>query len=299
MTPNENTSGPLQDPKTEYPQPPQPTQQQPIPGHESEMQPKVDHGEHSYKGSGKLTGRKAVITGADSGIGRAVAIAFAREGADVLIAYLNEHDDAKETAKWVEQAGRKAVLMAGDIQDENHCKAIINRAVQELGGIDILVNNAAYQMTHKSIQEISAEELDRTYRTNIFAMFYLCKAAEPHLKPGSTVVNTTSINAYKPSPELLAYASTKGAIQNFTAGLGQLWAEKGIRVNCVAPGPIWTPLIPSTMPKEKVENFGKDVPLKRAGQPAELAPAYVLLASDDSSYMTSSTVQVTGGTPTI
>lgn len=299
MTPNENTSGPLQDPKTEYPQPPQPTQQQPTPGHESEMQPKVDHGEHSYKGSGKLTGRKAVITGADSGIGRAVAIAFAREGADVLIAYLNEHDDAKETAKWVEQAGRKAVLMAGDIQDENHCKAIINRAVQELGGIDILVNNAAYQMTHKSIQEISAEELDRTYRTNIFAMFYLCKAAEPHLKPGSTVVNTTSINAYKPSPELLAYASTKGAIQNFTAGLGQLWAEKGIRVNCVAPGPIWTPLIPSTMPKEKVENFGKDVPLKRAGQPAELAPAYVLLASDDSSYMTSSTVQVTGGTPTI
>ena len=292
MTPTENTGSNLQDPKTEYPQ-------QPTPGHESEMQPKVDHGEQSYKGSGKLTGRKAVITGADSGIGRAVAIAFAREGADVLIAYLNEHDDAKETAKWVEQAGRKAVLVPGDIQDENHCKDIINRAVQELGGIDILVNNAAFQMTHQSIQEISAEELDRTYRTNIFAMFYLCKAAEPHMKPGSTVVNTTSINAYKPSPQLLAYASTKGAIQNFTAGLGQLWAEKGIRVNCVAPGPIWTPLIPSTMPEEKVKNFGKDVPLKRAGQPAELAPAYVLLASDDSSYMTSSTVQVTGGTPTI
>jgi len=263
------------------------------------MQPKVDHGEQSYKGCGKLTGRRAVITGADSGIGRAVAIAFAREGADVLIAYLNEHDDAKETAKWVEQAGRKAVLVPGDIQDENHCKEIINRAVKELGGIDILVNNAAFQMTHESIQEISAEELDRTYRTNIFAMFYLCKAAEPHLKPGSTVVNTTSINAYKPSPTLLAYASTKGAIQNFTAGLGQLWAEKGIRVNCVAPGPIWTPLIPSTMPEEKVKSFGKDVPLKRAGQPAELAPAYVLLASDESSYMTSSTIQVTGGTPTI
>jgi len=299
MIPTENTGGNLQDPKTEYPQPPQPPQQQPTPGHEGEMQPKVDHGEQSYKGCGKLTGRRAVITGADSGIGRAVAIAFAREGADVLIAYLNEHDDAKETAKWVEQAGRKAVLVPGDIQDENHCKEIINRAVKELGGIDILVNNAAFQMTHESIQEISAEELDRTYRTNIFAMFYLCKAAEPHMKPGSTVVNTTSINAYKPSPTLLAYASTKGAIQNFTAGLGQLWAEKGIRVNCVAPGPIWTPLIPSTMPEEKVKSFGKDVPLKRAGQPAELAPAYVLLASDESSYMTSSTIQVTGGTPTI
>src|SRR4051794_17831499 len=299
MTPTENTGGNMQDPKAKYPQPPQPEQQQPTPGYEGEMKPKVDHGENSYKGCGKLTGRKAVITGADSGIGRAVAIAFAREGADVLIAYLDEHEDAKETAKWVEQAGRKAVLVPGDIQDEAHCKEIINRAVQELGGIDILVNNAAFQMTHESIQDISAEELDRTYRTNIFAMFYLCKAAEPHLKPGSTVVNTTSINAYKPSPTLLAYASTKGAIQNFTAGLGQLWAEKGIRVNCVAPGPIWTPLIPSTMPAEKVKNFGQDVPLKRAGQPAELAPIYVLLASQDSSYMTSSTVQVTGGTPTI
>ncbi len=300
MTPTENTGGNVQDPKSKYPQPPQSEQQQqPTPGTETEMTPKVDHGENSYKGCGKLTGRKAVITGGDSGIGRAVAIAFAREGADVLIAYLNEHEDAKETAKWIEQAGRKAVVVPGDIQEEAHCKEIINRAVQELGGIDILVNNAAFQMTHESIQEISAEELDRTFRTNIFAMFHLCKAAEPHMKPGSTVINTTSINAYKPSPTLLAYASTKGAIQNFTAGLGQLWAEKGIRVNCVAPGPIWTPLIPSTMPEEKVKNFGKDVPLKRAGQPAELAPAYVLLASDDSSYMTSSTVQVTGGTPSI
>lgn len=295
----ENTGKNMENPLTEYPQPPQPPQQQPAPGYESQMQPGVDHGENSYKGSGKLTGRKAVITGGDSGIGRAVAIAFAREGADVLIAYLNEHEDANETAKWVEKAGTKAVLVPGDIQDENHCKEIINRALQELGGIDILVNNAAFQMSHESLQELSAEELDRTYRTNIFAMFYLCKAAEPHFKPGSTVVNTTSINAYKPSPNLLAYASTKGAIQNFTAGLGQLWAEKGIRVNCVAPGPIWTPLIPSTMPEEKVKNFGQDVPLKRAGQPAELAPAYVLLASNDSSYMTSSTIQVTGGTPTI
>lgn len=270
-----------------------------MPGTEAEMQPKADHGETSYKGSGKLTGRKAVITGGDSGIGRAVAIAFAREGADVLISYLNEDQDAKETARYVEEAGRKAVLVPGDISDEAHCQQIIQQAVDELGGIDILVNNAAFQMAHESIQEITSEELDRTFRTNIYAMFYLCKAAEQHMKPGSTVVNTTSVNAYKPSPMLLAYAATKGAIQNFTANLGQVWAEKGIRVNCVAPGPIWTPLIPSTMPQEKVQSFGQDVPLKRAGQPAELAPIYVLLASDDSSYMTGSTVQVTGGTPTI
>jgi len=296
---NDTQTTTLKDPREKYEQPPQPKQQQPMPGKESEMNPKVDHGEESYKGSGKLTGRKAIITGSDSGIGRAVAIAFAREGADVLIAYLNEDEDAKETAKWVEQAGRKAVLVAGDIQDEAHCKEIVERAVKEFGGLDILVNNAAFQATHESLQDISSEELDKTFRTNIMAMFYLCKAAEPHLKPGSTVINTTSINAYKPSPGLLAYATTKGAIQNFTAGLGQLWAEKGIRVNCVAPGPIWTPLIPSTMPPEKVEKFGKDVPLKRAGQPAELAPAYVLLASDGSSYMTSSTIQVTGGSPTI
>lgn len=289
----------MENPAEQYPKPPYPNQKQEVPGTESEMTPQADHGETSYKGCGKLTGRKAVITGGDSGIGRAVAIAFAREGADVLVSYLNEHEDAKETARWIEQAGKKAVLVPGDIQDEAHCKAIIDRAVQELGGIDILVNNAAYQMSHESLQELTAEELDRTYRTNIFAMFYLCKAAEPHMQPGSTVINTTSINAYKPSPNLLAYASTKGAIQNFTAGLGQLWAEKGIRVNCVAPGPIWTPLIPATMPSEKVKNFGKDVPLGRAGQPAELAGAYVLLASQDSSYMTSSTIQVTGGTPSI
>lgn len=289
----------MQNPVEQYDKPPFPKQEQDIPGAEKEMTPKADHGEESYKGSGKLAGRKAVITGGDSGIGRAVAIAFAREGADVLISYLNEDEDAKETAKWVEQAGRKAVLVPGDIQDEEHCKQIINRAVQELGGIDVLVNNAAFQMSHESLQEITSEELDRTFRTNVYAMYYLCKAAEPHLKPGSTVVNTTSVNAYKPSPGLLAYAPTKGAIQNFTSALGQLWAEKGIRVNCVAPGPIWTPLIPSTMPEEKVKNFGKDVPLKRAGQPAELAPAFVLLASQDSSYMTSSTIQVTGGTPTI
>lgn len=296
---SETESAKMQNPLDQYPKPPYSNQKQDVPGTEGEMNPKADHGEKSYKGSGKLTGRKAIITGGDSGIGRAVAIAFAREGADVLISYLNEHEDAKETAKYVQEAGRKAVLVAGDIQDEEHCKSIVDKALKEFGGVDILVNNAAYQMSHESLQDITSDELDRTFRTNIYAMYYLCKAAEPHLKPGSTVVNTTSVNAYKPSPGLLAYAPTKGAIQNFTSALGQLWAEKGIRVNCVAPGPIWTPLIPSTMPPEKVKTFGQDVPLKRAGQPAELAPAYVLLASQDSSYMTGSTIQVTGGSPTI
>ena len=294
-----NSTAEMENPLEQYPKPPYDAKQQRPPGVEKELQPIADHGETSYKGSGKLQGRKAIITGGDSGIGRAVAIAFAREGADVVISYLNEDEDATETAKYVEKAGKKAVLIAGDISDEEHCKKIIDRAIDELGEIDILVNNAAYQMTHPSLQDITAEELDHTFKTNIYAMFYLCKAAEPHLKPGSTVVNTTSVNAYKPSPGLLAYATTKGAIQNFTAGLAQLWAEKGIRVYCVAPGPIWTPLIPSTMPPEKVKNFGQDTPLKRAGQPAELAPIYVLLASQDSSYMTGSTVQVTGGTPTI
>ena len=289
----------MTDPVKQYPQPPYPEQHQEVPGSDEKMNPKADHGETSYKGSGKMLGRKAVITGGDSGIGRAVAIAFAREGADVLISYLDEHDDAKETATFVEEAGRKVVLVPGDISNEEHCKTIIKKAVDELGGIDVLVNNAAFQMSHDSLQELTSEELEHTFRTNIFSMFYLCKAAEPHLKPGSTIVNTTSVNAYKPNPTLVAYASTKGAIQNFTASLAGLWAEKGIRVNCVAPGPIWTPLIPSTFPPEEVSKFGQNTPMKRAGQPAELAAAFVLLASQDSSYMSGSTVQVTGGTPTI
>ncbi|GAB3504434.1 SDR family oxidoreductase [Spirosoma knui] len=289
----------LQDPLTKYPQPPYSDQKQSTPGTEKSMQPTADHGETSYQGSGKLTGRKALITGGDSGIGRAVAIAFAREGADVLISYLNEDEDARETARYVEEAGRKALLVPGDISEESHCQQLIQRAVDELGGLDILVNNAAFQMSRESLQEVPSEEWDHTFRTNIYAMYYLCKAAEQHLKPGSTIVNTTSVNAYKPNPGLLAYAATKAAIQNFTANLAQVWAEKGIRVNCVAPGPVWTPLIPSTMPEEKVKTFGQDVPLKRAGQPAELAPIYVLLASNESSYMTGSTVQVTGGSPTI
>ncbi len=286
-----------QDPRHTGPQPPMPEQRQSPPGHTGEMQPEPDHGETSYKGCGKLQGRAALVTGADSGIGRAVAIAFAREGADVLIAYLDEHEDAKETAQWVEKAGRRAVLMAGDVADQAHCRALVDRALQEFGRLDVLVNNAAMQRTHQDLSEITAEEWDRTFRTNIYSQFYLCQAAVPHMKPGSTIVNTTSINAKTPSPQLLAYATTKGAIANFTAGLAQMLAEKGIRVNCVAPGPVWTPLIPSTMPSEKVESFGENVPLGRPAQPAELAPAYVLLASPESSYMTGALIPVTGGRP--
>lgn len=289
----------MQDPQDKYPKPEYPKQEQEVPGTEEDMDPKADHGEESYKGNRKLEGKKAIITGGDSGIGRAVAIAFAREGADVLISYLEEDEDAEETAKYVRDAGKKAVLVRGDISTESHCKEIIEKAVSEFGQIDILVNNAAFQMARESLQEIPSDEWDYTFKTNIYAMFWLCKAAEQHMKPGSTIVNTTSINAYKPKPILLAYATTKGAIQNYTAGLAQLLAEKGIRVNCVAPGPVWTPLIPATMPKEEVKTFGKDTPLGRAAQPAELAPVFVMLASEDSSYMTGSTVQVTGGTPSI
>jgi NAD(P)-dependent dehydrogenase (short-subunit alcohol dehydrogenase family) len=295
----ENQQNTNQDPTQKYESNPMPEQDQGIPGTEKEMTPKADHGETSYVGTGKLKGRKAIITGGDSGIGRAVAIAYAREGADVLIAYLNEHEDAQETARLVEEAGQKAILVPGDIREEDHCRLIIDKAVLEFGGINILVNNAAFQMSRQSLQEVSSEEWDRTFRTNIYPMFYLCKMAEEYLKPGSTIINTTSVNAYKPRPTLIAYAATKGAIQNFTSNLAQLWAEKGIRVNCVAPGPIWTPLIPSTMSAEEVKTFGQDVPLGRAGQPAELAAAYVMLASEDSSYMTGSTIQVTGGSPTI
>lgn len=288
-----------QDPRDKYEKPPYPEQEQQVPGTTSAMNPAPDHGEKSYKGSGKLTGRKAIITGGDSGIGRAVAIAYAREGADVLISYLNEEEDARETAKYVEEAGQKAILVPGDICDEEHCKHIIDTAIAEFGQLDILVNNAAFQMARESLQEVSSEEWDKTFKTNIYPMFYLCKYAEPHLKPGSTIINTTSVNAYKPKPTLIAYAATKGAIQNLSANLAQLWGEKGIRVNCVAPGPIWTPLIPSTFPGEDVSKFGENVPLKRAGQPAELADTYVLLASEGSSYITGATIQVTGGTPTI
>jgi NAD(P)-dependent dehydrogenase (short-subunit alcohol dehydrogenase family) len=272
-------------------------QQAQTPGHEAEMHPKPDHGESTYRGSGKLKGKVAIITGGDSGIGKAIAIAFAREGADLVISYLNEEEDAKDTAKWVHEAGAKVSLIPGDISEEQQCSKIIDETVGKFGRVDILINNAAYQMTYKSLEDISSEEWDKTFRTNIYSMFYLTKAAMRHMKPGSAIVNTTSINADTPKPTLLPYATTKGAIQNFTAGLAQLLAEKGIRVNCVAPGPIWTPLIPSTMPPEEVKTFGQSVPMKRPGQPAELAPVFVLLASPEASYVSGATVAVTGGKP--
>jgi NAD(P)-dependent dehydrogenase (short-subunit alcohol dehydrogenase family) len=282
---------------SDHPQPPFPKQKQPMPGSTEKMRPIPDHGERSYKGSARLTGKKAIVTGGDRGIGRAVALAFAREGADLLISYLDEHEDANESKRLVEEAGRKAVLVDGDIQHPEHCQAIVGRAVSELGGIDILVNNAAHQAAFKDIEDITEDEWELTFRVNIHAMFYLSKAAVPHMKPGGSIINTASINSDLPNPTLLAYATTKGAIQNFTAGLAQLLAKKGIRVNAVAPGPIWTPLIPSTLPEDAVVNFGKQVPMQRPGQPAELATAYVMLADPLSSYVSGATIAVTGGKP--
>ncbi len=275
----------------------QPAQQQEPPGVLGEMTPKPDHGEESYRGSGKLTGKAAVITGGDSGIGRAVAIAFAREGADVLISYLSEHEDAEETARYVREAGRTCVLVPGDISDRAHCKTIIPKAVEEFGRVDILVNNAAFQMTHETLDEVSDEEWDHTVATNLTAMFVLTKDAIPHMPPGGSIINSSSVNSDMPSPQLAPYAMTKAAIANFSASLAQMYGEKGIRANSVAPGPIWTPLIPATMPQEKVEKFGSDTPLGRAGQPAECAPVYVLLASDEGSYISGARVAVTGGRP--
>jgi hypothetical protein len=284
---------------TDTPKPPFPDQPQEIPGTTDAMTPRPDHGEESYKGSGRLAGKKAIVTGGDSGIGRAVAIAFAREGADVLISYLNEEKDAEDAKALVEAEGRQCLLIPGDIASAEHCRTIVARAVEAFGRIDILVNNAAHQDTFKEIGEISEEEWDYTFAVNIHAMFHLTKAAVPHMGKGGSIINTTSIQADSPSQELLAYATTKGAIQNFTGGLAQLLAEKGIRANCVAPGPIWTPLIPATMPSEKVTSFGEQVPMKRPGQPGEVAPAFVFLASDEASYVSGATVAVTGGKPLI
>ena len=261
------------------------------------MNRKPDHGEESYQGSGRLAGKATVITGGDSGIGRAAAIAFAREGADVLISYLNEHDDARETAKLVEDAGRRAVLVPGDLSDRARCQAVVDSAVREFGRIDVLVNNAAYQMTRETIEEITDAEWQHTFDVNITAMFRLVQAALPHMGDGGSIINTSSINYDMPRPTLLPYATTKGAIANFTAGLAQMLGERGIRANCVAPGPIWTPLIPSTMPPEHVEKFGKNTPLGRPGQPAEVAPVFVLLASDEASYISGAVIGVTGGRP--
>ena len=281
----------------QHPKPPMPEQHQEPPGETEEMNPRPDHGESSYRGSGRLQDRVAVITGADSGIGRAVAIAFAREGAKVVIAYLAEDEDAHETARWVEEAGQPCLLVKGDITCQAHCQRIIDRTLDVFGKIDILVNNAAYQRTYEKLEDIPAEEWDTAFRTNIYSMFYLCQAAVPHMTSGAAIVNTSSINAKNPSPQLLPYATTKGAIANFTAGLAGMLADRGIRVNAVAPGPVWTPLIPSTMPSESVETFGENTPLKRPGQPAELAPAYVMLASPEASYITGAVVPVTGGRP--
>ncbi len=275
----------------------QPPQHQAPPGRQSEMSPEPDCGEGSYVGHDKLRGKAAIVTGGDSGIGRAVAIAFAREGADVVISYLSEHDDAKETAHHVEQAGRRAVLVAGDVSSPDHCRHIVHKAVEELGKVDILVNNAAFQMTHESLEEVSDEEWDHTIATNFSAMFHLCKAALPHMPEGSSIIGSSSVNSDMPNPTLAPYAATKAAIANFCASLAQLLGPRGIRVNSVAPGPIWTPLIPSTMPEERVEKFGSNTALGRPGQPAELAPVYVLLASDDGSYISGARVAVTGGRP--
>jgi NAD(P)-dependent dehydrogenase (short-subunit alcohol dehydrogenase family) len=275
----------------------QPAQQQDTPGTTDAMDPTPDHGEQSYRGSGRLTGKKAVITGGDSGIGRAVAIAYAREGADVLISYLNEDDDARETARWVEEAGRQAVLFPGDLADPATCRAVIDRAVQEFGRVDILVSNAAFQMTHETIEEIPDDEWDYTLATNLSAFFHLTKAVLPHMGPGGSIIGSSSVNSDNPVPTLMPYSATKAGIANMAASMAQLLAERGIRVNSVAPGPIWTPLIPATMPEEQVESFGQQVPMQRAGQPAELAPVYVLLASDEASYVSGARIAVTGGQP--
>jgi NAD(P)-dependent dehydrogenase (short-subunit alcohol dehydrogenase family) len=291
-----------QDPAEQYGQQQgQPVQKQSPPGSSAQMDPQPDHGEDSYQGSGKLTGRRAVITGGDSGIGRAVALAFAREGADVVISYLpQEERDAQETVRLIESAGRRAVPVPGDITEEQHCVDLVRRAVEELGGIDILVNNAAYQMAQeKGIAEISTEQFDRVLKTNLYAMFWICKAAVPHMPPGSSIINTSSIQAFDPSPPLLDYATTKAGIVNFTKGLAANLVDQGIRVNSVAPGPVWTPLIPATMPPDAVEEFGTQTPVGRPAQPAELAPSFVFFASQESSYTTGEVLAVTGGRRTI
>jgi NAD(P)-dependent dehydrogenase (short-subunit alcohol dehydrogenase family) len=284
-------------PEKSYPKPPFPKQSQSLPGSSKAMKPEPDYGEDSYQGANRLTDKKALITGADSGIGRAVALAFAREGADVVVSYLNEHEDAKETQRLVESAGRRCLLVPGDISNPATCRELVKKTVDAFGRVDIVVNNAAHQMTFESLEEIPDEEWNKTFATNISAMFFITKAALPHMKPGSSIINTASINADTPNPSLLAYATTKGAIQNFTAGLAQLLAEKGIRANTVAPGPVWTPLIPASMSEEKVQQFGSQVPMKRPAQPCELAATYVLLASSEASYISGATVAVTGGKP--
>ncbi|MET9556760.1 SDR family oxidoreductase [Streptomyces sp. NPDC006645] len=285
------------DPVSKHPQPDFPQQDQSHPGWSGPMDPPPDHGEESYEGHGQLADRKALITGGDSGIGRAVALAFAREGADVMFSHLEtEEEDARETVRLVKEAGRRAVAVPCDLREEAQCRDLVGRAVTEFGHIDILVNNAAYQMSQPDgIGSISTEQFDRVVRTNLYAMFWLCKMALPSMPRGGSIINSASVQAYKPSPHLLDYAMTKGAIVTFTQGLAQMVARDGIRVNAVAPGPVWTPLIPATMPD--TAEFGKQSPLGRPAQPAEMAPAYVFLASPRASYITAEIVNATGGTP--
>jgi NAD(P)-dependent dehydrogenase (short-subunit alcohol dehydrogenase family) len=286
-----------QDPRDKEPTPPFPEQEQEPPGTDADMQPPADHGQDSYVGTGKLEGKVALVTGGDSGIGRAVALAFAREGADVLVSYWKEDDDAAETKRLVEAEGRRCITVAGDIGERAHCRALVDRTVSELGRLDVLVNNAAYQMAYDSFLDIPPDEIDFVFRTNVIAMFHLCQAAVPHMAPGSTIVNTTSIQAAQPTPNLLHYASTKGAISTFTKGLAQELGEKGIRVNAVAPGPIWTPLVAMSFPGDQVAEFGANTPLGRPGQPGELAPIYVFLATEASSYISGEVIGATGGKP--
>jgi NAD(P)-dependent dehydrogenase (short-subunit alcohol dehydrogenase family) len=289
----------FQDPVKRYPSIEPPEQDQPEPGLDKELVPHTDRGEDTYRGTGRLKGRKALITGSDSGIGAAVAIAYAREGADVALSYLpEEEEDANVVARVIEEAGQKAVRLPGDLTDSNTCRELVKNAVEGLGGLDILVNNAGRQIAVEKLEDLSDEQFDTTFKTNIYAFFWITKAALPHLKPGSSIVNTTSIQAYQPSPTLLDYAATKGAINNFTKGLAQQLAPRGIRVNAVAPGPIWTPLqVSDGQPKEALPKFGKSTPIGRAGQPTELAPAYVFLASSESSYVMGETLNVNGGSP--
>jgi NAD(P)-dependent dehydrogenase (short-subunit alcohol dehydrogenase family) len=297
MAPDQTTT---QDPTTQHPRPQQPDQQLEHPGLEHEMAQRPDYGEQSYRGSGRLAGRRALITGGDSGIGRAVAFAFAREGADVLISHLPEEaQDGRETARVIEAAGRTGLAVPGDLTNAAFCRELVERAVAELGGLDILVNNAAFQMAHEGLHDLPDEEIEHTFQTNIFALFRTCRAALEHMQPGAAIINTASEQAYQPSPSLLAYAATKAAIVNFTKNLGQQQVEHGIRVNAVAPGPVWTPLIPATMPLENVKSFGEQAPIGRAAQPVELAPAYVFLASQESSYIAGETIAVTGGKPLV
>ncbi|HLK46584.1 MAG TPA: SDR family oxidoreductase [Bryobacteraceae bacterium] len=284
------------DPRELSKKPPFDEPEQPVPGLETEMRTKPDHGEESYKGHGRLRDKTALITGADSGIGRAVAIAYAREGADVAVSFLpEEQQDAAETIRWVEKAGRRALALPGDITDERYCRNLVDQLMAAFGRLDLVVNNAAFQMTHEKLEEFSSEEWDRTFRTNIYSMFYISKAALPRMNQGGAMINTASVQAYQPKGTLLAYAATKGAIVTFTKALAQLAVQKGVRVNAVAPGPVWTPLIPSTMPKEHVSQFGKSSLMERPAQPAELAPAYVYLATNESSYVTGSVMDLTGG----